>query len=121
MSRPHDTPMYEYIHDTIHGICPRSAAIEYEANSTLPDSFAVFYLVSSNPEGHFSDASMRENARYSVAYHDRDKRNIETVGAQVITAMKNAGFLYVSTSPDIYHSDSGHWARTIDFRYYEEV
>ena len=35
--------------------------------------------------------------------------------------MKAAGFLYVTKSRDNYVKESGHWQRTYDFRYYEEV
>jgi hypothetical protein len=114
--------MYIYICDAIKDICPNNAAIGYDANGKqLPDAFAVYYLVSSIPEAFFSNGSRRENERYSVAYYDRDKRNLELIGAQIKAAMVNAGFLYVSKSADIEYPQTNHWSTTYDFRYYEEV
>jgi hypothetical protein len=120
MSRPPDTPMYEYIQNTIIPVVANCAAISYQADGSLPDAFAVHYLVAGSPQAFFSGRPGRENERYSVAYYDRNKRNIEPKAAEIKAAMLAAGFLYIGKSADTYHDDSEHWARTLDFRYYEE-
>lgn len=120
MPKPPDMEMYEYIHGIVRAAVPACAAIAYQTEGPLPDAFAVYYLVAGNPQAFFSGAARRENERYSVAYYDRDKRNLEPVARQIKTAMQAGGFLYVTRSVDRLMSDTGHWARTLDFRYYQE-
>jgi hypothetical protein len=120
MLKPRDTPMYEYLYDVLKEAVPECAAISYQTDGALPDAFAVFYLVAGNPQAFFSGRASRENERYSVAYYDRDKRNLIPKADLIHTAMKNGGFMYVGRSADLYHEDTEHWVRTLDFRYYEE-
>lgn len=121
MSKPLEKPMYEYIYETLEGVVENRAAIEYKSKELLPDDYVVYYLVSGMPEGFFSGSHRRENARYSICIHDRDKRGLEGKEPAIVAAMQNAGFMYVSKSRDTYIKDTGHWQRTLDFRYYEEV
>ncbi len=120
MLRPPDTPMYEYLQSIVQPIVPNCAAIGYQTDGELPDAFAVHYLVTGNPESYFSGRYSRENERYSVVYYDRDRSNLEPTAAAIKTAMITGGFLYIGKSADTYHDSSEHWARTLDFRYYEE-
>lgn len=113
--------MYDFIHHTLAGVCDNRAAIKFKAIDGLPDAICTYYLVAGNPQGFFGGRPRRENERYSVQYADRDKRNLEPKGKAIRAAMEAAGFLYVGKSPDIPHDDTGHWSRTLDFRYYEEV
>jgi hypothetical protein len=113
--------MYDYIHDTLAGICDHRAAIQFTSTDALPDAICTYYLVAGNPQGFFGNSPRRENERYSVQYADRDKRNLEPKAAAIRAAMEAAGFLYVNKSPDLHDDDTGHWSRTIDFRYFEEV
>lgn len=112
--------MYEYIASTISGVVENCAAISFQTDGELPDAFAVFYLVSGNPQAFFSNRPNRENERYSVAYYDRNKRNIEPKAEQIKAAMLAGGFLYVTKSADRLEDKTEHWVRTLDFRYYEE-
>lgn len=124
MLKPPNKTMYEYIFDTLDGIFEHRAAVEYKSNSktgAFPDRFCVFYLVTATPEAFYSGSYSRENGRYSICIYDRDKRGIDENEAAVKAAMKAAGFLYVTKSRDNYVKESGHWQRTYDFRYYEEV
>ena len=112
--------MFEYLHGLISPVIPNCAAISYQSDGALPDEFATYYLVSANPEGYFAGRAHRVKERYSVTCYERDKRNLEPKVAQVKAAMLAGGFLYAATSADRYTPDTEHWARTMDFRYYEE-
>ena len=121
MLKPPDIPMYDYLYGILSEVREVRAAIQLKAQEELPDHYLVFYLVSGAPEGHFSGAYRRENERYSVAVYDREKDNLESVEALLKRTMKEAGFLYIAKSQDLYYKETGHWSRTFDFRYYEEV
>lgn len=121
MLKPPDKTMYEYIFDVLGDIVKSKAAIEYKTTGSIPDEYCVFYLVTSTPQGFFSGSYSRENVRYSVCLYSRDKRALEAKEPAIKAAMIEAGFLYVAKSRDIYSKETGHWQRTFDFRYYEEV
>lgn len=121
MLKPPDKTMYEYIFDILDGVVVNRAAIEYKTTVGMPDEYCVFYLVASTPQGFFSGSYSRENARYSVCIYSRDKRALDAKEPAIKAAMIAAGFLYVAKSRDIYSKETGHWQRTFDFRYYEEV
>lgn len=121
MLKPPDMAMYEYIHNALAPVRDIRAAIQLKTDGALPDTFLIYYLVSGNPQGHFSGRYTRENERYSVCVYDRNKSGIEAADKPIKAAMEKAGFLYITKSADLFYKDTGHWARTIDFRYYEEV
>lgn len=121
MSKPPDKPMYEYIHDTLSKVVDKRAAIEYKTTGNLPDEYCVYYLVTGTPQGFFSGSYTREITRYSVCIYSRDKRVLEAKEPVLKAAMLKAGFMYVTKSRDLYSKDTGHWQRTLDFRYCEEV
>jgi len=113
--------MYDYIHQALAGVCEHRAAIKFKSTDTLPDAICTYYLVVGNPQGFFGNTPRRENERYSVQYADRDRSKLEPKAAAIRAAMAAAGFLYVGKSPDLPHDETGHWSRTLDFRYFEEV
>lgn len=121
MSKPPEKAMYEYIHEVLQDVIPNRAAVEYKTTGNLPDVYGVFYLVIGTPQGYFSGSYMREKTRYSVCLYARDKRSLEAKEPAIKAAMISAGFLYVQKSRDLYNKDTGHWQRTFDFRYCEEV
>lgn len=87
----------------------------------MPDAFAVYSLVAATPQAHFSGRARRQNERYAVACYTRDKRTLETTAEAIQTALLAGGFLFVNRSADRLLSDTEHWARTVDFRYYTEA
>lgn len=122
MCKQPSPPMYGLIFDLLSPLFDALAAVQYSSDDgRLPDSLCTFYRVSSTPEGFFSGEQTRENERYSVAVCDRDKSALEEKEPLVRDVMKKAGFLYITTSGDTLDTVSGHWQRTIDFRFYREV
>lgn len=121
MLKQPDTPMYDYLYSVLSPVCDERAAVELKAEGELPDRFCVFYRVDNAPAGHFSGRSSRERARYSVVYYDRDKAGVEITENTIKAAMADAGFLFIASARDTYFKDTGHWSRTYDFRYIEEV
>lgn len=120
MLKPLDSPMYEYLYKVLENVRETRAAVQLKTTGELPDTYCIFYMVAGNPEGFFSGKESRENERYCVCVYDRDKAGMESAEPLVKSAMRDAGFLYISKSSDTYYKETGHWARSFDFRYYKE-
>jgi len=120
-TKPPETPLYDWLYSITAGITENRAYIEFQTTGELPDEFLVYYLVSQNPQKHYSNQIRRTSTRISFCYVNRTKAQLEAKGALIMAMAQNNGMLYITTSADVYYKDTDHWARTIDFRLLEEV
>lgn len=119
--RPNGQTLYEWLYSITGAAFENRAYIEYRAENGLPDEFLVYYLVSDGNSRYFSNSAWRREMRISFCIMTRHKANLETKSGELERIAQANGLLFMKTMPDTYFEATGHWSRTIDFRYYEEV
>lgn len=87
--------------------------------STKPTEYITYKIIDS-PNKTTGDGKVTGvSTRIQVDYMTKTMANIEPKGSQIEDLMLQAGFLRVGNPRDNYDSNTGHWYRQQDFRYYE--
>lgn len=91
----------------------------YPAGATLPETFITYFLVD-NPNSSFADnvATSRKTRIQLTLYSKKPtiKQNADELFKSV---MLSAGFLRIGGRDLPFNSNTGHYAYTCDYRYYE--
>lgn len=115
--------MYEKIWKILSPVCEIRTAIQLQADEgALPSAYCIFQRVTCQPRAFFSGKPRRLEERYSVTIFDRSKEQLEEKEPEILRLMTDAGFLAIAASGgDTYDTNSEHWSRILDFRYYHEL
>lgn len=86
----------------------------------LPDSYAVYFLVSNPPSAWYDDGESSSQAKIQVSFFYRQKSDILAIPEKIISAFKTEGFMRSREGRIPYQKDTGHYGWRCEFNYYEK-
>lgn len=85
----------------------------------LPDTYAVYFLVSDPPGLSADNKELSSLPRIQVSLYYRDKSVVRTVPDEIIREFTSKGFCRASTGRIPYQQNTGHHGWRSDFIFYE--
>lgn len=95
-----------------------SVVFPVDGSDSLPDTFLVVGFVASTNEIYYSGKHQYNNARYDITIYSREGARVEVLAQQIKDCFLDIS-QYINESNDLFHQETSHYSRTIDFRFYK--
>lgn len=115
--------MKELLFNTLNGICPDNVYLQGSLNPDViyPQKFITFFTSSTNDISHFDNNVSAVEWDISVMFYSNNPAEIDTIPAQIRSALKNAGFIPQGKGNDIFSDVPTHTGWAMDFLYRENI
>lgn len=113
--------MKQELIDVLETFCPNNVYLQGTLNSSeaYPDTFITFWTNYTDDNSHFDDDTFSVDWNFSVMYYSTDPSLVNTIPAQISTALKAAGFIPQGKGNDIPSDRPTHTGWVTDYIYNE--
>lgn len=114
--------MKQKLIDELEKICPNNVYLQgtLAEDEAYPDSFVTFWTDTTSDNAHYDDDVSSIDWSFSVVYYSSDPALVNSVPAQIRTALKAVGFIPQGRGNDIPSDRPSHtgWAMDFDIKEY---
>lgn len=109
--------MKQLLINVLETICPNNVYLQGTLNSeeAYPESFITFWVDTTRENSHFEDITTSYDWYFSVIFYSTDPALVNSVPAQIIAALKEAGFIQQGKGNDIPSDRPTHTGWAMDF------
>lgn len=113
--------MKQLLINTLETICPNNVFLQgtLVPNTAYPDSFITFWTNYTDDNSHFDDETFSIDWNFSVIFYSNDPTLVGTKPDEIITALKNVGFIPQGKGNDVPSDIASHTGWAMDFIYTE--
>lgn len=109
--------MKQTLIDVLETICPNNVYLQgtLNPNDAYPESFITFWCDDTRDGSHYNNNVHSITWDFSVIYYSSNPALVNTVPAQIRTALKSAGFIPQGRGNDIVSDRTSHTGWAMDF------
>ena len=113
--------MKQMLINVLETICPNNVFLQgtLNANEAYPDSFITLWVDTTRDGEHFDDNTVSYNWYFSVIFYSSEPALVNSKPAEIIAALRSAGFIPQGKGNDIPSDKPSHTGWAMDFIYKE--
>ena len=112
--------VYKTIYDTLATLgYPVREQGAYAPDEILPETHITYQLVEDADAAHYDNIPAGKSSRIQLTLYSKDPAVKQSADSTLRSVLVPAGFMRVSGRDLPYEKETGHYAYTSDYRYYE--
>lgn len=113
--------IYKIIYDTLAplGYITKEQGT-FPKETVLPETYITYFLIDSPNTSHADNKPTSTTSRIQLVLYSKKPSLKQNADKLLMSVMLPGGFLRVGGRDLPFNADTGHYARTCDYRYYEE-
>ena len=115
--------MKDLLVEILEQFCPDNVYLQGTLNpdSAYPQKFITFFTASTEDNSFYDDDVVAVDWQFSVMFYSDDPNEVNTIPAQISTALKAAGFIPQGKGNDLMADSPTHTGWAMDFLYRENI